>query len=590
MKFRHVALVGTFFLLLGAFVFGGTPPQDNLGQNSSVNTVNQWRSVGGYIKTASSTAGLQVTGLASCDTIDTDADGKMSCGTDDGGGTASFSTTSTNYWAQNALQLGQISDVSTTTLATGYVLKWSGTAWESVATSSLNIGGGTVNSVDMSVPTGLTISGNPVTTSGTLAVAYTAGYSIPKTASTTEGTTAYLWGNHASAGYLTLSAFYATTTQDIAEGGTNLYYLDSRVNAYVHGSTTIPKTYTNNTFIGTQTLNNASTTQLTVSGKTWLTYASTTAITATNFYGALTGTASGNTTETSMNAYIHASTTIPKTYTANTFTGLQTIGNASTTHTSVSGSLFAGTVRTGTWNGTGIGVAYGGTGASTIGRHMILAYNGTSIVASSSPQVAIITATSTTASSSLQWVTATAFGIAGKFFASATQFVVNLTANFTAGLVVLDFLDIPSSTNPTVDAEGELAINTTQASSTIRFHDGTAERSASDRYQKTLKISSSTILALGRNPAGTSTIVLDKALISPITHLARYCETTTGTWYYRIGNGTASSSCMACTTSGVTETITNGTFTYGSKIYLEVGPITGATSSTIVIGQRYDAD
>ena len=37
-------------------------------------------------------------------------------------------------------------------------------------------GGGTVSSVAMTVPTGLSVSGSPVTTSGTLAVTYTAGY------------------------------------------------------------------------------------------------------------------------------------------------------------------------------------------------------------------------------------------------------------------------------------------------------------------------------------------------------------------------------------------------------------------------------
>jgi hypothetical protein len=52
-------------------------------------------------------------------------------------------------------------------------------------------GGGTVTSVNMTVPTGLSVSGNPITTSGTLAVTYSAGYSIPTTASQTNWDTAY---------------------------------------------------------------------------------------------------------------------------------------------------------------------------------------------------------------------------------------------------------------------------------------------------------------------------------------------------------------------------------------------------------------
>ena len=51
--------------------------------------------------------------------------------------------------------------------------------------------GGTVTSVAMTVPTGLSISGSPITSSGTLAVSLTAGYSIPTTASQTNWDTAY---------------------------------------------------------------------------------------------------------------------------------------------------------------------------------------------------------------------------------------------------------------------------------------------------------------------------------------------------------------------------------------------------------------
>ena len=52
-------------------------------------------------------------------------------------------------------------------------------------------GSGTVTSVNMTVPTGLTVTGNPVTTAGTLAVTYSAGYAIPTTAKQSEWDTAY---------------------------------------------------------------------------------------------------------------------------------------------------------------------------------------------------------------------------------------------------------------------------------------------------------------------------------------------------------------------------------------------------------------
>jgi len=52
-------------------------------------------------------------------------------------------------------------------------------------------GSGTVTSVALSAPTGLTVGGSPVTSSGTLALTFTAGYSIPTTASQTNWDTAY---------------------------------------------------------------------------------------------------------------------------------------------------------------------------------------------------------------------------------------------------------------------------------------------------------------------------------------------------------------------------------------------------------------
>ncbi len=80
---------------------------------------------------------------------------------------------------------------------------------------------GTVTSVDMSVPTGLSVSGNPVTSSGTLAVTFSAGYSIPTTANQTNWSTAYSWGNHASAGYLTSSSTLdASKLSGTIDGGT----------------------------------------------------------------------------------------------------------------------------------------------------------------------------------------------------------------------------------------------------------------------------------------------------------------------------------------------------------------------------------
>ena len=112
--------------------------------------------------------------------------------------------------------LDSLTDVVITSATNGQSLQFNGTNWVNGSAGS-----GSVTSVDMTVPTGLAVSGNPVTTSGTLAVTYATGYAIPTTAKQTEWDTAYGWGNHASAGYLTsytetdpvyvASSWYSTT-------------------------------------------------------------------------------------------------------------------------------------------------------------------------------------------------------------------------------------------------------------------------------------------------------------------------------------------------------------------------------------------
>jgi len=89
--------------------------------------------------------------------------------------------------------------------------------------------GGTVTSIGMTVPTGLTVSPATITTSGTFAIAYTPGYSIPTTANQTNWNTAFGWGNHASAGYglasaLTTHANLTTTAHGL---GASAFHPDS---------------------------------------------------------------------------------------------------------------------------------------------------------------------------------------------------------------------------------------------------------------------------------------------------------------------------------------------------------------------------
>lgn len=73
---------------------------------------------------------------------------------------------------------------------------------------------GTVTSVAMTVPTGLTVSGTPITSSGTLSVSLQSGYSIPTTTSQTNWDAAY----NDKINSITFSASTLTLTQQ--DGGT----------------------------------------------------------------------------------------------------------------------------------------------------------------------------------------------------------------------------------------------------------------------------------------------------------------------------------------------------------------------------------
>ncbi|MBM3930594.1 MAG: hypothetical protein FJ336_04845, partial [Sphingomonadales bacterium] len=77
--------------------------------------------------------------------------------------------------------LGGVPDTRTLTI--------NGTTYDLSANRTWSVG--TVTSVDMSVPTGFAIGGNPVTSSGTLALTFASGYSLPTNAVQAQWDTAY---------------------------------------------------------------------------------------------------------------------------------------------------------------------------------------------------------------------------------------------------------------------------------------------------------------------------------------------------------------------------------------------------------------
>ena len=107
---------------------------------------------------------------------------------------------------------------------------------EAVATFVEGKNYGSVYSVSMTVPTGLSVSGSPITTAGTLDVSLETGYAIPKNSSLSNFQTAYGWGDHSLVGYAMNNTLVDLSTRINARVANVSSYetdLSTRINARV---------------------------------------------------------------------------------------------------------------------------------------------------------------------------------------------------------------------------------------------------------------------------------------------------------------------------------------------------------------------
>lgn len=118
----------------------------------------------------------------------------------------------------SAIYLSQLADVNVSGVSNGQALIYNSSTGKWVAGTPAV---GTVTSVGLSAPTGFTVSGSPITGHGTLTLTYASGYSLPTTAKQNNWDTAFRWGNHATAGYLTASSPIITTLQGYFDGNGN---------------------------------------------------------------------------------------------------------------------------------------------------------------------------------------------------------------------------------------------------------------------------------------------------------------------------------------------------------------------------------
>jgi len=303
--------------------------------------------------------GISVTGtypsftIATTITQYTDSDARLSLSAGTGISYDNATGVITNDAPDQTVSLTDGTDISITGTYPNFTISYTGTG-----------SGGTVTSVDMSVPTGLLVSGNPITTTGTLAVTFDTGYSIPTTSSQTNWDTAYTQRLQWDGGATNLVAATGRTSLGATTIGSNLFTLPSpadiafiRINLNNTVSTLSASTF--RTSIGATTV-----------GANLFTLTNPTAITfprfnADNTVSALDAatfrTAIGAGTSSTTGTVTSIATTSP--ITGGTITGTGTIGiNAASANTAsfvvqrdASGNFSAGTITASlTGNATGL--------------------------------------------------------------------------------------------------------------------------------------------------------------------------------------------------------------------------------------------
>jgi hypothetical protein len=462
-------------------------------------------------------------------------------------------------------------DTASSSGSKGNVLMSTGTSTLWVATSTLFSSLGTVTSVDMSVPTGLSISGNPITTSGTLALALSAGYTIPTTTRLAEHDTAYSWGNHAVAGY-----DQVTTAGDGLTRTVNDFDCDT-ASGSVFGCLSSTDW---NTFNGKESV-------LTVSGG--LTRTANNIAPTTGYNIPLTAsTTEWNSFYTTPSGRITAGTGID--WTGNTLNGVYTAGDALTlTGTDIDfdgGATPSGDLG-GTWASPSVtDDSHAHTGATLSGIDISadtnLTADGTEIILTGDALSLGTALTFTTGTSTTSF-----FSGLGRFTNAVISTLLTAVNAVFTGLVDIGagVLEIPNGTAPTVDSVGELALDTT--SNQLVLYGSEKKVIGNGNLYPAFTYATSTAWT------GTTTIPLGVAIVAETWNSAS-CFTDVGTVNVDFGDGT---NWMNATTSKAlnpvpTHTLSsNNTFTAGETRYARVGtPVSSPTKISCSVSKSLTSD
>lgn len=551
MKFRYILA-----LFVAGLLTAMSLDTRVLGQNSSVNTVDKWRYTGGYVQVASSTAKLSIPGLASSDEcIKTDATGKTYTGTCGSGGSLSGGSANTlTYWTSGT-EVG-----ATSSPTVGYI-----TATSTTGTSSLfgylNIGKDLGVSTDGSTEASPRVFGLTNLSGGEAA--------------------RFQFGDEHNAlqnSYAKDQNLYSYWALVLTGGRQN--FSTNFQGMPFSKTTNVGVLVKSDSYVG----NDPSTagTPIDTLG----------IMATTSQWTNLTSWRDPNGATMSLVDYLgHFSLGSSATSSA----VLNVVGN-----TNLLGTVNMGTVASGTWNGTALTDAYVDDTITASNYLSLTSWYGTtthSLMGSLPGLVTIGSSSATTTASG--YLAASAFGIIGKFFADATRFIVSVAAQFTQRVTfsgAVEFFStfaVGTSTDPTMTNANNLSINTTAASSSLRYYDGTAERVLSPIVERSFSFASSTLTYMGAyGAAGTTTILLSN-YDRPVTLTDIYCKTNIGTTSIQFTDGTNATDLVMCGPNGAEDdgTIANNTWVRREDFEINIGSSIGTPSNiTVTAGIRSDAD
>lgn len=174
-----------------------------------------------------------------------------------------------------------------------------------------------------------------------------------------------------------------------------------------------------------------------------------------------------------------------------------------------------------------------------------------------------------------------------------TSLLFSATNASTTQLTVSSGLQIPNAaSSPSLGVAGYVAVDTTAASSSLRFGDGTATRSLYAAQTGSLTVASSSLTYMGAYGASGTTTILIQTVYRPTTILGAYCQTDTGTANIDFYNGSVRTVNVACSTTPTFISFgSNNTWTMGQGISVDVGRQASNPNTITVSAQiRADAD